>query len=110
VRPERRRAVIDEMVAYTPQALQVLAGCLVAPLPRVREQVLDAFTAWLKLTGGCGITGAMLMDSPLVRWDTHQRVLCSLDDGGCCMQARSWGREMPCSLLLPAAGPPCLPR
>ncbi|KAI3438282.1 hypothetical protein D9Q98_000717 [Chlorella vulgaris] len=67
VRPERRRAVLDEMMAAAPQALQILAGCLAAPLPRVQEQVLDAFTSWLKLTGGVGLSGAMLMQSPLVR-------------------------------------------
>ncbi|EFN54933.1 hypothetical protein CHLNCDRAFT_134668 [Chlorella variabilis] len=67
VRPERRRAVIDEMMAYAPQALQILSGCLSAPLPRAQEQVLDAFTSWLKLTGGVGLTGPMLMQSPLVR-------------------------------------------
>jgi hypothetical protein len=60
--------VLDEMMAAAPQALQILAGCLAAPLPRVQEQVLDAFTSWLKLTGGVGLSGAMLMQSPLVRW------------------------------------------
>lgn len=55
------------MLAYAPQALQILASCLAAPLPRAREQALDAFTAWLKLTGGVGLTGPMLMQSPLVR-------------------------------------------
>jgi hypothetical protein len=67
LRPERRRAVVDEMLACAPQALQVLAACLGAPLPRVREQVLDAFTSWLKLTGGANLGGAALMQSPLVR-------------------------------------------
>lgn len=67
VRPERRRQVMDEMLAYAPQALQILGSCLAAPLPRAREQVLDAFTAWLKLTGGIGLSGPMLMQSPLVR-------------------------------------------
>ena len=55
-------------MAYAPQALQILSGCLSAPLPRAQEQVLDAFTSWLKLTGGVGLTGPMLMQSPLVRW------------------------------------------
>ncbi|PSC72289.1 transportin-3 isoform X1 [Micractinium conductrix] len=67
VRPERRRQVVDEMMAYAPQALQILASCLAAPLSRAREQALDAFTSWLKLTGGTGLNGAMLMQSPLVR-------------------------------------------
>ncbi|KAI7846036.1 hypothetical protein COHA_000403 [Chlorella ohadii] len=67
VRPERRRQVQDEMLAYAPQALQILASCLTAPLPRAREQALDAFTSWLKLTGGIGLNGPMLMQSPLVR-------------------------------------------
>ncbi|KAL4452442.1 hypothetical protein ABPG75_008104 [Micractinium tetrahymenae] len=67
VRPERRRQVVDEMMAYAPQALQILASCLSAPLPRAREQALDAFTSWLKLTGGMGLNGPMLMQSPLVR-------------------------------------------
>lgn len=49
------------------QALQILASCLSAPLPRAREQALDAFTSWLKLTGGMGLNGPMLMQSPLVR-------------------------------------------
>lgn len=51
----------------SPQALQILASCLTAPLPRAQEQALDAFTSWLKLTGGVGLNGPMLMQSPLVR-------------------------------------------
>lgn len=49
------------------QALQILASCLSTPLPRAREQALEAFTSWLKLTGGMGLSGPMLMQSPLVR-------------------------------------------
>jgi hypothetical protein len=69
VRPERRRQVIDEMVAYAPAALQILASCLSAQaaMTHAKEQVLEAFTSWLKLTGGAGLTGPMLMQSPLAR-------------------------------------------
>lgn len=67
LRPERRRGMHDEMVAYTPQALQILSTCLPAPGPRTKEQVLEAFTSWLKLTGGQVLDGPGLTGSPLVR-------------------------------------------
>jgi hypothetical protein len=61
--------VIDEMVAYAPAALQILSSCLSAQaaMTHAKEQVLEAFTSWLKLTGGAGLTGPMLMQSPLAR-------------------------------------------
>lgn len=67
VRPERRRALHEEMLAAVPQALQVLGSCLSVLGPRTQEQVLEAFASWLKLAGGTLSDGVALAASPLVR-------------------------------------------
>ncbi|KAK9830032.1 hypothetical protein WJX72_009312 [[Myrmecia] bisecta] len=66
VRPERRKQMVEELIASAPQALQVLSACLNQHGERLREQVLEAFGSWLKLCGGAGLDGATLAQHPLV--------------------------------------------
>lgn len=66
LRPERRRQAHQEMVAATPQALTVLSGCLTSADTKGREQTLEALAAWLKLCAGEGLSGAALLQSPLI--------------------------------------------
>ncbi|KAL4538826.1 hypothetical protein Ndes2526B_g02895 [Nannochloris sp. 'desiccata'] len=65
LRPERRRQVKEEMEAALSQALSVLGDCLARIDARGREQALEAFAAWLKLSGGAGVTGPTLLQTPL---------------------------------------------
>ena len=48
VRPERRREAVNEMIASTRQALQILTQCLVSHQggDRVHKQVREGASAW----------------------------------------------------------------
>ncbi|KAK9827594.1 hypothetical protein WJX81_001986 [Elliptochloris bilobata] len=66
VRPERRRAMVAELVSAVPAVLQVLATCLELHHDRSREQVLEAFGAWLRVAAGSAhLDGAALAAHPL---------------------------------------------
>jgi len=68
VRPERRRQHAQELKLSLGQAFEVLSSCLSQPGSRIREQVLEAFGSWLRLSGGTGLPldGAALSQHPLV--------------------------------------------
>lgn len=69
VHPARRAQYRDELRAALPDVLLILTGCLGAALgDRVREQVLEAFGAWLQLSDGWvgGLSGEALAAHPLV--------------------------------------------
>ena len=66
--PERRRQVREELQSALPRALTVLAQCLAQSTPgdvSGKEQALEAFASWLKMSGGEGSGGAALFQSPL---------------------------------------------
>ena len=108
------------MVASAPAALQILSSCLSAQpaMSHAKEQVLEAFTSWLKLTGGAGLTGPMLMQSPLARcagcvgqtcvltgW-RHRSSSSSSTDWHCLAAADGGSAQLH---TLPCPAPPCNP-
>ncbi|KAL3676845.1 hypothetical protein R1sor_026793 [Riccia sorocarpa] len=64
VRPERRRQFQRELVESVQDAFSLLTSCLRDGAPQLREQVLRAFAAWMRLS--YGISAATLATHPLV--------------------------------------------
>ena len=71
VHPTRRDVFLDEMKAATREALEVLGQCLVAPGDRTREYTLEAFGAWIWMSGGYGFNGTELASHPLTDAALH---------------------------------------
>ncbi|GMH21453.1 hypothetical protein Nepgr_023295 [Nepenthes gracilis] len=61
-RPERRRQFEKELASAMEDALSILTACLKAD--ELKEQVLEAFASWLRLTRG--ISASVLASHPLV--------------------------------------------
>jgi len=65
--PERRRKIHDEMEALLPQALGLLSSMSNTNTGlKLQEQVLEAFAAWLRLSGN-KVPSSCLLDCPLVQ-------------------------------------------
>ncbi|KAL2608832.1 hypothetical protein R1flu_027405 [Riccia fluitans] len=64
VRPERRRQFQRELVESVQDAFSLLTSCLREGASQLREQVLRAFAAWMRLS--YGISAATLATHPLV--------------------------------------------
>jgi len=68
VHPDRRDAFADEMRAAVPDALTVLVSCAPILGERMREHLLVAYGAWIRLSAdrGCpGLDGTALVEHPL---------------------------------------------
>ncbi|XP_058762412.1 transportin MOS14 isoform X2 [Vicia villosa] len=61
-RPERRRQFEKELTSQMEVALNILTACL--SISELKEQVLEAFSSWLRLKHG--IPGSVLSSHPLV--------------------------------------------
>lgn len=75
LRPERRRETREEMIRSVALAMDTLSKCLSlvdkGNTDAASGKVLEAFAAWLKLSGGGGLTGQLLLNSPLVSAAIH---------------------------------------
>lgn len=65
VRPERRKQAREELKGAFADAMTVLGECAAHPAERVKEQVLEAFGSWIRLTEGKGLQGPTLVSHPL---------------------------------------------
>jgi len=68
IRPERRREYMLELRACAPSAMEMLSKCVPGAEAdeSLVQQVLEAFAAWLRLSGGEGMDGSQLVQHPLV--------------------------------------------
>ncbi|KAG0561064.1 hypothetical protein KC19_9G034400 [Ceratodon purpureus] len=64
VRPERRRQFHRDLVSSVQDAFELLSSCLSGGSIQLREQVLRAFAAWMRLS--FGISATTLASHPLV--------------------------------------------
>lgn len=64
MRPERRRQFHRDLVGSVQDAFDLLRSCLNEGAPDLREQVLLAFAAWMRLS--YGVPASTLASHPLV--------------------------------------------